>query len=470
VADVFGMWSSYTSKLKMERDAKRDAEEAKRKAKEAENKAQMKMLNSMGLADDKAKRRAVFMAWQQEYKATKEKFQRSAGLVVSMCGANDRMMTTRIVKSWRELVVEHQRRQSEKVNEADQEELVTVVKELEHAYHQERYQTKAQKERIKELEIDVARLNELLETERQQKEHMNRQVLESESTKEALPFLRSLDASMSRLLTVVDEANANVGRINDTTSRTALEVFQIQQILPTLGGGDGSNKNLAARQAAWSQRESRNPEQEMVELELAMRKWHAFEDTKREAVSRIKELGGSPPRCVTVTDRLPPSGAPSSPVKGPPVILPPPFDVTGDPWSIDAKAAWEVARKQMDAERSSAGRVAQPMTMAADHASDTTEVQPPLYAPAPVNPARSGVSSTATTPPLPASASGAGSNKRMVSPLSAAPPPVSPSVSADGCLPSFDDLRAGVFGFGRPKIPPRDFAAEERNEFRAPPV
>ena len=45
----------------------------------------------------------------------------------------------------------------------------------------------------------------------------------------------------------------------------------------------------------------------MKELELAMQKWHAFEDTKREALSRIKELGGSPPRCVTVSsqDRLP---------------------------------------------------------------------------------------------------------------------------------------------------------------------
>merc|ERR1719335_1001560 len=115
-----------------------------------------------------------------------------------MCGANDKILVTRIVKSWKELVVEHRQRQAEKVNEADQEELVTVVKELEHAYHQERYQTKAQKERIKELEIDVARLNELLEKERESKEHMNRQVMESESTKEALPVLRNLDASMSR--------------------------------------------------------------------------------------------------------------------------------------------------------------------------------------------------------------------------------------------------------------------------------
>merc|ERR1719463_895489 len=113
-------------------------------------------------------------------------------------------------------------------------------------------------------------------------------------------------------MTLVDEANTNVWRINDTTSRTALEVFQIQQMLPTLGGGDGSGRNLAARQAAWAGREQRDPKKEMEELELAMRKWHAFEDTKREAVSRIKELGGSPPRCVTVSDRLPPSGAPSS--------------------------------------------------------------------------------------------------------------------------------------------------------------
>merc|ERR1719201_3298809 len=123
-----------------------------------------------------------------------------------MCGANDKMLVTRCLKSWKELVVDHQKRQAEKVNEADQEELVTVVKELEHAYHQERYQTKAQKERIKEPEADVSRLNELLETERQAVHSMNRQVMESESTKEALPFLRSLDASMGRLLTICDEA------------------------------------------------------------------------------------------------------------------------------------------------------------------------------------------------------------------------------------------------------------------------
>merc|ERR1719271_1383448 len=98
-----------------------------------------------------------------------------------MVGGNAKMIITRVVKSWRELVVDHQRRQAEKVNDADQEELVSVVKELEHAYHQERYQTKAQKERIKELEIDVARLNELLEKERETKEHIHRQVMESES-------------------------------------------------------------------------------------------------------------------------------------------------------------------------------------------------------------------------------------------------------------------------------------------------
>merc|ERR1719387_401628 len=106
------------------------------------------------------------------------------------------MMLTRIVKTWRDMVVDHQKRQAEKVNEEVEEELVSVVKELEHAYHQERYQTKAQKERIKELEADVSRLNELLETERQAVHSMNRQVMESESTKEALPFLRSLEASM----------------------------------------------------------------------------------------------------------------------------------------------------------------------------------------------------------------------------------------------------------------------------------
>merc|ERR1719238_790054 len=161
------------------------------------------------------------------------------------------MLVTRCLKSWKELVEDHKKRKQAKVNEADQEELVSVVKELEHACHQERYQTKAQKERIKELEADVSRLNELLETERQAVHSMNRQVMESESTKEALPFLRSLDASMGRLLTICDEANTNVGRINDTTSRTALEVFQLQQLVPTLGGGDGSNKNLAQRQAAW---------------------------------------------------------------------------------------------------------------------------------------------------------------------------------------------------------------------------
>merc|ERR1719463_749603 len=108
---------------------------------------------------------------------------------MTMCGANDKVLVTQCMKGWREIVVEHQRRQAEKVNEADQEELVTVVKELEHAYHQERYQTKAQKERIKELEVDVARLTELLEKERETKDQMSRQVMESESTKEALPVL-----------------------------------------------------------------------------------------------------------------------------------------------------------------------------------------------------------------------------------------------------------------------------------------
>merc|ERR1719337_146100 len=148
----------------------------RKKAKEQEERAQMKMLNSMGVADDKTKRKIVFVAWQQEYVATKEKLKKNEKLMVQMTGGSAKMLKTRCVKGWRDIVVEHKQRKQAKVNEADQEELVSVVKELEHAYHQERYQTKAQKERIKELEIDVARLNELLEAERQSKEHMNRQV------------------------------------------------------------------------------------------------------------------------------------------------------------------------------------------------------------------------------------------------------------------------------------------------------
>ena len=43
-------------------------------------------------------------------------------------------------------------------------------------YHTERYQTKALKERVKELEAEVARVTDLLDSERKGSEVLNRQV------------------------------------------------------------------------------------------------------------------------------------------------------------------------------------------------------------------------------------------------------------------------------------------------------
>ena len=42
-------------------------------------------------------------------------------------------------------------------------------------YHTERYQTKALKERVKELEAEVARVTDLLDTERKGSDMLNRQ-------------------------------------------------------------------------------------------------------------------------------------------------------------------------------------------------------------------------------------------------------------------------------------------------------
>merc|ERR1719197_477635 len=102
--------------------------------------------------------RNVFTTWsgysmkeaaRRREKRAKEKMAQAASMVVGMLGANAKVMVHAIFNGWKELVTEHRRLQQEKTNEADQEELVEVVKELEQAYHTERYQTRALKERIR---------------------------------------------------------------------------------------------------------------------------------------------------------------------------------------------------------------------------------------------------------------------------------------------------------------------------------
>merc|ERR1719409_2238786 len=102
-----------------------------------------------------------------------------------------------------------------------------------------------------------------------------------------------------------------------------------------------------------------------------MKKWHKCEEVKRTAVTRIQEMGGSPPRCVQLHSQLPPTGNPQSPVSTP-VMLPPPFAVTGEQWSISAEEAWAHARKVVQEEQLSQGgsEPTQP---------DETGAIPPVY-------------------------------------------------------------------------------------------
>merc|ERR1719197_525408 len=112
--------------------------------------------------------------------------------------------------------MEKKQDQAAKLNEADQEELVEVVKELEQAYHTERYQTKALKERVKELESEVARVTDLLETERKGSDMLNRQVMESTNAQDSLGYMRRLDENMARVLQMIGTTHDNVNTLAHT--------------------------------------------------------------------------------------------------------------------------------------------------------------------------------------------------------------------------------------------------------------
>jgi hypothetical protein len=387
-------------------------------------------------------------------------------MVVSMAGANQKVLLTRVVKCWREIVDDHIKRQNEKVQEADQEELVEVVKELEKAYHQERYQTKAQKERIKELEAEVERVTGLLDTERKNSDSMQRQVMESESTATALPVLYRMEDALKKVLSHVSDTSETVSKMNETTSRTAMDVFGISQVTENLANGDaGGQARFASRQQAWNKRDVRDQAKEMEELEMAMKKWYKFEEQKREAVSRIHELGGSPPRCVTLHANLPPSGAPSSPVKGPPVILPPPFQVTGDEWPISAETAWAHAAKEVAREAGAGDRDS--------NATDDLGHQPHHAGHKAVH--SSPIPTTAPTPPLPPYVPYR-RGSRAISPLTSPPPIVGAAepgclheVVPPNCLPDMKSAMMDAMGLSRP--PPRQADPVVQHEnFRPPPV
>merc|ERR1719352_578927 len=262
-----------------------------------------KIMLSMGVADDKQKLKTFFQAWASDYLNTKEQMAKSAALVVGMLGANAKVEMQRCFRAWAGCVLEKKADQAAKLNEADQEELVEVVKELEQAYHTERYQTKALKERVKELEAEVARVTDLLDSERKGSEVLNRQVLESTNAADSVGYMRRVDENLQRVLHMMGTTHENVNLLTQTSSNLSAQMQHLQQ---NAGRGPSVGPEQMARDkqradAFNSYRQPVDPQREMVELEIAMKKWH---------------------RCVTLHSNLPPTGNPQSPVSTP-VILPP---------------------------------------------------------------------------------------------------------------------------------------------------
>merc|ERR1719375_1223679 len=179
--------------------------------------------------------------------------------------------------------------------------------------------------------------------------------------------MRRLDENLQRVLHMMGTTHENVNLLTQTSTTLSAQMQHLQQ---NAGRGPSVGPEQMARDkqradAFNSYRQPVDPQREMLELEIAMKKWHQCEEVKRSAVSRIQDLGGSPPRCVTLHSKLPPTGNPQSPVSTP-VILPPAFAVTGEQWSISAEDAWAYARKEVD--RDSNATLPEGAVMGAIHA------------------------------------------------------------------------------------------------------
>jgi hypothetical protein len=259
-------------------------------------------MHQLGTADSKQILRQFVSSWHAETKASNAKLAANAKMFGALFSQMERVLQTTVFTEWLKVVANHKAEKQKRLNADDTDELVGVVKELESAYHTERYQCRVQKERIKELEAEMLRIESLLASEKETNEMLKSSTASAAtaSAQQAADRLEKIDERLSQLAAAVTgEAKVTQDTMEKVYEVSSMLSRDMQHVVTGIEHCKGGRSDGRA-QAFEKYVEPRHVERELRELEEGMQQWHRLEDMKRQAVQKIQQLGGSPPRAVTM--------------------------------------------------------------------------------------------------------------------------------------------------------------------------